>query len=253
VRGLGRIDSDSLRSGAAALFGDWFLEAWEDPGRRAHGIAFETKAARREFDPATRLRHGRLRQLTPPIEPPERQRWATYPPLPLPDPDAALELLRDPARWPDIASAAGSFTAVRAGGLNGQTFEIELAITPLPRAILNTRGYVTCTDLRMRGAPLRRAVELAGEHVEALPEGAEPLAYVELTTHEGHFLGRAISRLILFADRGGAHVRDVGSWDPLPPHLEVPHRAGGHRSQVAFWGPDDPEASMLVQLAEVTG
>jgi hypothetical protein len=253
VRGLGRIDSESLREGATELLGDWFLEAWEDPERRAHGIAFETKAARREFDPGLRLRHGRLGMLTPPSAPPERQEWATYPPVPLPAPDAALRLLRDPARWPDIASAAGQFTAVRPGGLRGQTFEIELAITPLPRALVNTRGYVTCTDLRLRGAPLRRAVEAAGEHVEAAPEGAEPLAYVELTTHEGHFLGRAVSRLILFARGGSAYVRDVGSWDPLPPHLAIPYRAGGHRSQVAFWGPNDPEASMLAQLALVTG
>jgi hypothetical protein len=95
-------------------------------------------------------------------------------------------------------------------------------------------------------------VERAGEHVEAVPDGAEPLAYIELTTHEGHFIGRGISRLIIFERGGSAYIRDVGSWDPMPPHLAVPYRAGGHRSQVAFWGPDDPEASMLAQLALVT-
>ena len=30
------------------------------------------------------------------------------------------------------------------------------------------------------------------------------------------------------------------------------YRAGGHDAQVAFWGPEDPEASMLAQLAIVT-
>jgi hypothetical protein len=252
ARRLGRLDGESLLAGAASLFGEWFPEAWADPARRAYGIAFPSRAARRAFDPAERLRHGVLRELTPPREPPEGQVWATYPPVPLPDPEAALELLRDPARWPDMASAGGRFTPVRPGGLSGQTFEIELAMRPAPRALLNTRGYVTCTDVRLSGAALRRAVERAGRQVEALPSGAEPLAYVELTTHAGHFLGAAISRLIVFAGPGRAYVRDVGSWDPLPRHLALAHAAGGHAAQVAFWGPDDPEASMLVQLAWVT-
>jgi hypothetical protein len=252
LRRLGRLDREALLEGATTLFGEWFSDAWHDPGRRAYGIAFPTRSARREFDPSLRLRHGKLGPLTPPREPPERQEWTTYAPVPLPEPDAALALLRDPARWPDFASASGRFVPVRRGALRGQTFEIELAMKPLPRALVATRGYVTCTAVRLRGAPLRRAVEEAGRHVEALPPGAEPLAYVELTTHDGHFLGRAISRLVLFERGGSAYVRDVGSWDPLPPHLAVPYKAGGHAAQVAFWGPEDPEASMLAQLAQVS-
>jgi hypothetical protein len=252
LRGLGRLDREGLLAGATTLFGDWFNDAWEDPGRRAHGIAFQTRLARREFDPAERLRHGALRDLSPPRHPPELQEWATYPPVALPDPDSALALLREPARWPDIASAAGRFVPVRRGGLRGQTFEIELAIKPLPRALLNTRGYVTCTDVRLRGAPLRRAVDAVLRHVEALPAGAEPLAYIELTTHQGHFLGRAVSRLIAYTGGSRAYVRDVGSWDPLPRHLAIPYAVVGHASQSAFWGPDDAEASMLAQLALVT-
>lgn len=253
IRGIGRLEGDDLIEGAVSLFGDWFPEAWEDPARRAYGIAFPTRAARREFDPSTRLAYGRLGDLTPPQEPPERQQWATYPPVRLPDPDAALALLRDPSRWPDIASADGRFVPVRPGALSGQTFEIELAMRPAPRSLINTRGYVTCTEVRWKGAPLRRAVERLDGRIEALPAGAEPLAYIELTTHDGHFLGRAVSRLIVFAAGGQAHVRDVGAWDPLPRHLAIPYRAGGHSAQIAFWGPDDPEASMLAQLARVTG
>jgi hypothetical protein len=253
VRGLGRLDGEALLAGAATLLGDWFPSAWEDPTRRAYGIAFPTRAARRGFDPGARLRHGALRQLTPPREPPERQVWATYPPVLLPAPDAAIALLRDPARWPDIASAAGRFTPVRSGGLSGQTFEIELAMRPAPRALVNTRGYVTCTSVHLGGALLRRAVEATARHVEALPAGGEPLAYMELTTHDGHFLGRAVSRLLVFAQGGAAYVRDVGSWDPLPRHLAVPYAVSGHASQVAFWGADHPEASMLAQLARATG
>lgn len=253
VHALGRLDAAALREGATALLGDWFGPAWDDAARRAHGIAFPTRAARHAYDPAHRRRNAALRRITPPREPPEKQRWTTYPPVALPDPDAAVAFLREPARWPDMASAAGRFTALRSGGLVGQTFEIDLALQAVPRALVTTRGYVTCTAAHLGGAGLRGAVGAANEHVEALPEGSEPLACVELTTHDGHVLGRAISRLIVFQRGGRAFVRDVGSWDPLPPHLAAAYAAGGHAAQFAFWGPDDPEASMLAQLALVTG
>jgi hypothetical protein len=253
VHALGLLDREALREGAAALLGDWFPTAWADPARRAHGIAFPTRAARHAFDPAHRRHHAALRRLTPPREPPERQRWATYPPVALPDADAAVAFLRDPARWPDMASAGGRFTALRSGGLVDQTFEIDLALQAVPRALLTTRGYVTCTAVHMGGQVLLDAVAAVNEHVEGVPEGAEPLTYIELTTHDGHVLGRAVSRLIVFAQDDRAFVRDVGSWDPLPPHLAAAYAAGGHAAQDAFWGPDDPEASMLAQLALVTG
>jgi hypothetical protein len=253
VHALGRLDRAALEEGGAALLGDWFPAAWHDDRRRAHGIAFPTRAARRAFDPGHRRNSAAVRRLTPPREPPERQRWATYPPVPLPDPEAAIAFLRDPARWPDMASAGGRFTAMRSGGLVGQTFEIDLALQAIPRALVTTRGYVTCTAAHLGGRGLLDAVGAAGEHVEAVPAGGEPLAYIELTTHDGHVLGRAVSRLIVFAAGGRAFVRDVGSWDPLPAHLAAAYAAGGHAAQTAFWGPDDPEAGMLAQLALVTG
>jgi hypothetical protein len=252
VRGLGRLRREALLDGAASLLGDWFPEAWDDPTRRAYGIAFPTRAAARAFDPAARLRHGVLGRLTPPREPAERQEWATYPPVPLPDPEAAVALLRDPPRWPDMASANGRFTPVRSRGLEGQTFEILLALHRVPRALLVTRGYVTCTAVHLRGPRLREAVDAMAARVEAMPDRGEPLAYVELTTHHGHFMGRAVSRLIVYSDGGNAYIRDVGSWDPLPPHLAAAYATGGHAAQTAFWGPDDVEASMLAQLALVS-
>jgi hypothetical protein len=246
------LDTQTMREGAAALLGDWFPDAWDDPARRAYGLAFPTVAARDAFDPGARLRHGALRPLTPPRRPAERQVWATYAPVALPDPDAAIAFLHEPARWPDMTSAAGRFTPVRRGGLEGQTFEIHLALHPGPYGLYPTRGYVTCTALWTQRRELERAVDDLRAHVQAVPEGAQPLAYVELTTHRGHFMGRGISRLIVYADGGSAFVRDVGSWDPLPLHLAAAYRAGGHHAQVAFWGPEDPEASMLAQLAIVT-
>jgi hypothetical protein len=59
-------------------------------------------------------------------------------------------------------------------------------------------------------------------------------------TRAGHFLGRAVSRLLVFAHEGGTYVRDVGSWDPLGPLA----RAGYALDERA-------EASMLGQLARV--
>jgi hypothetical protein len=75
---------------------------------------------------------------------------------------------------------------------------------------------------------------------------------VELTTHAGHFLGRAKSRVIVFEHGGEAFVRDVGSWDPLPPELAAPYALAGRVAQHAFWGPDEPDRSMLVQIARAT-
>jgi hypothetical protein len=65
-------------------------------------------------------------------------------------------------------------------------------------------------------------------------------------------MGRGISHLLVFETGGAAFVRDVGCWDPLPPHLAAAYAAGGHASQVAFWGPEPADASMLAQLALVS-
>ena len=254
--GRGRLTGEALLEGAAELLGPWFPQAWADPARRAHGIAFETAAERERFVPASRLHGAALAELTPPEAPSARRQRSTYPAVELPDPEAALALLQDPARWPDIGSGGGRFTAVRPGGLEGQTFEIEVVLEPVPRAPVFTRGYVTCTALWLAGdrvlAPSVRALDslVPGE---VLPPGAEPLAHVELTTHLGHFLGRALSHLVAFRTADGrAYIRDVGEWDPLPLPLAAAYAGGGAAAQHAFWGPEDPQLSMLVQLARVS-
>jgi hypothetical protein len=260
LRHLGRLDRTALLEGGARLLGDWFPEAALDPARRAHGVAFPTVSERREFDPALRRRRAALRELTPPLRPTAQRSWATYPPVELPDPDAALAFLRRPERWPDMGSAGGRFTALARGGLRGQTFEILVVAQPMARALVATRGYVTCTAFHRSGARLeRRASELDsalreyGEQgAEALPAGASPIALIELTTHAAHFMGRAISHLLVFEAGGAAFVRDVGCWDPLPRHLKATYAAGGHAAQLAFWGPEPEEASMLAQLARVS-
>jgi len=253
LRAGGRLDRDTMLEGAGALLGDWFAAAWVDERRRAHGIAFRTVAQRRAFDPASRARHAAVGALTPPSAPPGERSWATYRPVPLPDGDAALRFLRDPGRWPDMGSAGGRFTALAPAGLYRNTFEIEIHAQALPRVAVATRGYVTCTSLNTGGRALARAVDALRPHVEdALPEGARALASVALTSHAGHFMGRAISNLLVYEAGGGAFIRDVGTWDPLPAHLAAPYAVAGKAAQKAFWEPDPAELSMLAQLARVT-
>ena len=262
----GRLDQNALVEGACDLIGDWFGDAWADDGRRAHGIAFATLTERRAFEPEQRLRRAPLRALTPPRRDAAQQHWATYDPVRLPNPDAALAFLQTPARWPDMGCATGRFTALRSGGLFGQTFEIEVAAGPAARLPVFTRGFVTCTFAAVRGASIKQDRELA-EAVDALEgrhragagpsaqpllgDGAEPLALVVLTTHAGHFLGSGLSHLVVWRDSEGAWIRDVGAWDPLSPHLAATYRAAGKTAQRQFWGPAPAERSMLAQLARV--
>ena len=70
-----------------------------------------------------------------------------------------------------------------------------------------------------------------------------------LSSRRNVSLGPAVSRLLVWEEDDGAFIRDVGEWDPLPPHLAVPFRLAGRAAQVAFWGGGEPEASMLHQLA----
>jgi hypothetical protein len=262
----GRLDRAALAEGACDLLGGWFADAWADDGRRAHGIAFETFKERRAFEPERRLRRAPLRAVTPPRRDPAHQHWATYDPVRLPNPDGALAFLQTPARWPDIGCATGRFTALRGGGLLGQTFEIEVVAGPAARLPVFTRGFVTCTFAAVRGASATQDRELeeavdeldgsyhagAGARARPLLDGtAEPLALIVLTTHAGHFLGPGLSHLLVWRDGDGAWIRDVGAWDPLTPHLAAAYRTAGKTAQRQFWGPTPAERSMLAQLAQV--
>ena len=195
---------------------------------------------------------------TAPRRDPEQQHWATYDPVRLPRPDAALAFLQAPARWPDMGCEGGRFTALRSGGLFGQTFEIEVAAGPAARLPIFTRGFVTCTFATVRGASatqdreLERAVDAldgsyrAGAGPSARPllgDGAKPLALVILTTHAGHFLGSALSHLLVWRDNEGAWIRDVGAWDPLTPHLAAAYHTAGKAAQRQFWVRHQPSAA----------
>lgn len=261
---LGTLDRDQLMAGAARLLGDWFPGAYADRRRRAYGIAFPSEAERETFDPASRAGTAALGEPTPPLAPEREQRWSAYPPVPLRSLERTLDLMLQPERWPDAGCETGRFTPLRRGGLAGQTFEIEVVARPLPLAPVLVRGHVTATALHVRGEGgderLLSAADRLGDAIERhgrgaprpLPRGVTPHLLLELTAHEGHFMGRACSRLLVFEDAGGRPLlRAAGSWDPLPWHLRQAYRSVGHQAQEAFWGSGAPEASMLHQMALV--
>jgi hypothetical protein len=246
-----RLTHQQLLECGERLLGDGFAAAWDDPARRGWGVAFTDPHARAGYEPERRLRAAALGPLTPPIAPPGQRRWSTYPPVALPSAAAAIAALSEPARWPDFGCALGRFTALRGGGLEGQTFEIEVVAHPAPRTPVFTRGYVTATALHDDQAAIAAVLERAaiGLGEPPLPSCAAPRLLLELTTHAGHFLGPAVSRLVVWEEGGAAFIRDIGEWDPLPGHLAVPFRLMGHAAQVAFWGGGAPEDSVLHQLA----
>lgn len=260
----GTLDRDQLFTGAARLIGPWFQDAYCDDDRRAHGIVFETIEARDAYKPEYRLRHAKLGDLTPPARDRKEQVWHTYEPVPIADASRTLAALARPETWPDYGSDLGRFTAVRSGGLAGQTFEIEI-ISPLsPRTPAILRGYVTVTrfftraddpkDLERYAARLSELMVRYGrDEPAAYPPGCTPLAIICLDTHQGHFMGRARNRLLAYELDGHAYLRAAGTWDDMPVTLEQAYRSAGRKAQQAFWGDERPESSMLAQIADRTG
>jgi hypothetical protein len=258
----GTLDRDALLAGGAELVGDWFPEAAVDWDRLGWGIAFPSTTAKQAHDPERRLARAQLGPLTPPTRPLDEQVWHTYPPVELPDAAAAVEAILAVEHWPDYMSELGRFTPLRRTGLDGQTFEIEVVGFPSPRTPVFTRGYVTIHDLVTAADPpaLARWVDdlragFAGRPHEQdpVPEGAEVHAAFDLVTHEGHFMGEAKNRLVVYTHDGRHFVRAAGTWDPMAWHLAEMYDRVGRWSQHAFWGMESPRQSMLHQLAIQTG
>ncbi len=259
----GTLDREQLFTGAARLIGPWFQEAYRDDERRAHGIVFETTSARDAYKPEYRLRHAKLGELTSPARDRKEQVWHTYQPVPIADASRTLAALARPETWPDYGSDLGRFTAVRGGGLAGQTFEIEIISALSPRTPAILRGYVSVTrfftrdehpeDLERYAARLSELMVRYGrDEPPAYPPGCTPLAVICLDTHEGHFMGRGRNRLLVYELDGQAYLRAAGTWDDLPVTLEQAYRSAGRKAQQAFWGDERPESSMLAQIAQRT-
>jgi hypothetical protein len=256
----GTLSQRQLLEGAAALLGDWFPAAYADDARRAWGIGFETTEARDAYEPERRLLLARVGKLTPQSAPPEEQVWHTYPPVEMPSAEAVVAALTRPETWPDYATEIGRFTPLRAGGLAGQTFEIEVAAGTASGRPVFTRGYVTITDLVTPDDPealarwfaaLEEGLATYGnDEPRAVPQGGTPVVGFDLTTHQGHFMGSGHNRLLLYTHDGRAWVRAAGTWDPVPWHVERAYKAAGKDAQHAFWGQGDvAELSLLHQLA----
>ena len=256
----GTLCRQELLDGAARLLGDWFPAAYADDERRGWGIAFETTQARAHYDPAYRMDLASLGALTPESAAADQQVWHTYPPVQMPSAEAVIAQLTAPETWPDFASEIGRFTPLRAGGLDGQTFEIEVAAGTDKGRPIFTRGYVTITKLVTPADPSALGVWFAvleaglarfgDNEPHALPDGAQPLVGFDLTTHAGHFMGAGHNRLLLYTHEGKAFVRAAGTWDPMPWHIQHAYRIAGRDAQHAFWGQGNVVAqSLLHQLA----
>ena len=255
----GTLDREQLLDGATRLLGPWFAAAYHDDERRAHAIAFENDADRASYEPEHRLRHAKLGEPTPPRNPLDEQVWHTYDPVPAPSAERVMSWLIRPETWPDYASDLGRFTPVRSGGLEGQAFEIEIVTALTPRTPAFLRGYVTVT--RIVGLADRSETQPYADELNELmvrigrnqpppfPPGCTPRLAIELTTHEGHFMGRGRNRLLLYEQDGQAFLRAAGTWDDMSITLETAYRSAGRHAQQAFWGDEHPESSMLHQIA----
>jgi hypothetical protein len=256
----GTLSREQLDAGARALLGDWFTDAYADDARRGWGIAFPTPQEKAAYDHAWRLRLARLGPLTPERAPLAEQVWHTYPPVRMRSAEGVIAALTAPETWPDYASEIGRFTPLRPGGLDGQTFEIEVAAGTRAGWPMFTRGYVTITRLVTPADPQALGAyfdeleagmrEYGHDEPAVVPEGAQPLVGFDLTTHAGHFMGAGHNRLVLYTHEGAAWVRAAGTWDPMPWHIDQAYRVAGRDAQHAFWGEGGIERlSLLHQLA----
>jgi len=256
----GTLSREQLEGGARALLGEWFSDAYRDDARRGWGIAFPTPEDKAAYDTAWRLRLTRLGPLTPERAPLSEQVWHTYPPVEMPSAEGVIAALTAPETWPDYASELGRFTPLRPGGLDQQTFEIEVAAGTGAGWPMFTRGYVTITHLVTPAGPdalsayfedLTTGMRAHGhDEPEVVPEGATPLVGFDLTTHAGHFMGAGHNRLVLYTHDGKPWVRAAGTWDPMPWHVNQAYRVAGREAQHAFWGQNNIAVqSMLHQLA----
>jgi hypothetical protein len=257
----GTLDRAALLAGGATLLGDWFPDAVQDWDRTGWGIAFPTVEAKQGHDPERRLRRAQLGPLTPPTRPERDQTWHTYPPVEIPDVDATVAAILAVEQWPNYLSELGRFTPLRRGGLDGQTFEIEVVGFPTPRTPVFTRGYVTVHDLVTAADPdglaawveeVRRGFAARPQEQVPIPDGAEVHAGFDLVTHEGHFMGDAKNRLVVYTHDHRSYVRAAGTWDLMAWHLAEMYERVGRWSQHAFWGMEAPRHSMLHQLAAQT-
>jgi hypothetical protein len=259
----GTLHRRQLIAGATRLLGDWFPDAYADDARRGYGIAFRSPEDKARFQPETQLELTDVGALTPGVAPGSEQVWHTYSPVEVGSAERVVDALAATETWPDYATEVGRFTPLRSSPLLGQTFEIEVvAGTAFGRPVFQ-RGYVTVTSLVTRDDP--PALRLYFEELEdglarfghnqprAVPESGEPIVGIDLTAHEGHFMGHGKNRLLIFRHDGHDYLRAAGTWDPMLWHVASMYALAGREAQHAFWGDGAVvPRSMLHQLALAT-
>jgi len=259
----GTLQREQLLAGATRLLGDWFPDAYRDDARRGYGIAFRAPEDRERFQPEALLELADVGALTPGVAPGSEQVWHTYSPVEVDSAERVIAALSATETWPDYATEVGRFTPLRSSPLLGQTFEIEVvAGTAFGRPVFQ-RGYVTVTSLVTRDD--ESALRVYFEELEdglanfgcneprAVADGGEPILGLDLTAHEGHFMGHGKNRLLIFRHDGRDFVRAAGTWDPMLWHVASMYALAGREAQHAFWGDGAiVPRSMLHQLALAT-
>jgi hypothetical protein len=259
----GTLHREQLLAGATRLLGEWFPDSYGDDARRGYGIAFRTTQDKERFRPDTQLELAEVGPLTPGVAPGSEQAWTTYSPVEVHSAERVIRALSATETWPDYATEVGRFTPLRRSPLLGQTFEIEVvAGTALGRPVLQ-RGYVTVTTLVSRDD--ESALRLYFDELEeglasfghdeprAVPEGGEPVLGLDLTAHDGHFMGHGKNRLLVFRHDGHDYLRAAGTWDPMLWHVASMYALAGREAQHTFWGDGAVvPRSMLHQLALAT-
>ena len=111
---------------------------------------------------------------------------------------------------------------------------------------------MTVTRVLEAGAELDAYVPRRGDRGGAAGRQATRSAWSSSPPTTATSSAARISRLVLFEHAGAEWLRDVGSWDPLPPHLSVGYHLGGEKAQVKVWGEGTPSESLLHQIALVS-
>ena len=199
--------------------------------------------------------------LTPARAPGAEQTWHTYPPVALPSADAVVAALSQPETWPDYATELGRFTPVRAGGLAGPDVRDRgrrghgARPARLHARLRDHHAARHARRTRTRCAPTSTSSTRAWPASAATSRRPSPTARrrslaFDLTTHEGHFMGRGNNRLVLY-EQDGAGVRARGGHvgpDAVAPRAGLPARGPRRPARVLGRG-RLADQSMLHQIA----
>jgi len=258
ARGLrGVLTRSQLELGARRLLGEWFVSCFGRPDCQGHGVVFESPAQRARYDPRARLALVQQALLDTPTADVRGLRWRRQPAVALGSERAALALLSAPESFPALACECGWLTALRAGGLAGQSFELDAVCfsaegnPSFACAYLSVSAHESAEDLpALRDHCERleqRLREDEGDAAIILPYAARPLLAFELSAHAGQPLGDLTVSFVLYARDGRAWLSVAIGSEP---------RSGVSACDAwcsDFFGGGEPRRSLPHQLAVSCG